>query len=128
DNVGTGQVTRHPEEMRNVDEVAMQLLDQGAGVKISAGGGRRLKQRDGLEVCGKRVHLGDALRRADEYILIFVIKTTEGADDVAGVSADAELGHAPKIDGDFHELSVCRSESVCHEEKGEDGVFCSPTP
>ena len=88
--------------MRDVDEVALQTLENGAEIEIALGAGAIVEERDGLKTLVQRADFCDFLWRADQEILIGMVKPAESADDIASIGADTELGHAPNVDGYLH--------------------------
>jgi hypothetical protein len=88
--------------MGNVNQVAIQALEDGAIVKIVLYRGIVTQQRDGMEIGRQRADLGDLFRRPNQKIFTLSIQTAQRADDIAGICTDAELSQAPYIDRDSH--------------------------
>ena len=115
-DVGAGQSAGHPEKMRDVDQITLQAFENGAKLKIALGSGAVVEQRNGLEVRGERTDFRYLLWGANQEILIAMIEAAEGANDVASISADAELGDAPDVDGDLHGSDLTTESTGGHRE------------
>ncbi len=55
-----------------------------------------------MKIRRQRADLRHFFRRADQEVLALAIQPAQRPHDIAGVGADAELRHAPDVDGDSH--------------------------
>ena len=60
------------------------------------------QQGYGVKVGRQRTDLRHFLRRPDQEVLALAIQPAQRPDNIAGVSANAELSHPPDVDGDSH--------------------------
>ena len=63
-----------------------------------------MRQRDGANVPWQNAEVTNTFRRADEEVLIVLVQSPQGSDDIPDVSSDAEIREAAQIDGNLHEL------------------------
>jgi hypothetical protein len=89
-----------------VDDVATAITQNAPELKVSAYGGERESEVNGAEVRGKTADVEEAFGLADEDILVGVIELGEFADDVADVSAYAEVADRPYVDTNPHGRSI----------------------
>ena len=71
-HVRTGQISRQPEQVRNVHQVAMQALEDGAVIEIALDGGVVAQQRYGVKIRRERADLRHFFRRADQKVFALV--------------------------------------------------------
>jgi len=104
DDVRARQISRYPKKMGNMNQFALQPLDDAAKFKVASQGVIGLEKSNGIEVRRQRTDLRHLLRRADQKIFVGVIEPAQGADDVPGVGADAELSDTANVNGDLHAM------------------------
>jgi len=88
--------------MWNVDKIAAKAAEDGAALQVPAkgiGGG----ERDGFEIVGELSDLSYFFRGAEQEILVLVIELRERANDVARVSAHAELVDSANVERNAHD-------------------------
>ena len=83
-------------------QITIPSLENAATFQVALRGATVVQQRDVLKIGRKRADFRHFLRRTNKKIFAGVIQSAERPDHVARVGADAKLGHAPDIDGDFH--------------------------
>src|SRR5438270_4244634 len=71
-----------------------------------------------MKVWRQRADFSNLRRRSDQVILVVVIEPSQGPQHVSSVGADAEFGHAPDIDRDFHVDDLTTEPTRPHREFG----------
>ena len=87
--------------MRDVDQITIQARHDGSALQMPAHGIGG-KDMDCFEIFREFPYLGYLLCRPQEKICVFAIKPRQRANDVARVSAYAELIHPANINGNLH--------------------------
>ena len=86
-------------------QIATQAPEHRSALHVSAKGvGRR--QRNRFEILRQLANLSNFLRRTEQEVLVFVVELRQCANDVAGVSADAEFVDPPNVEGNPHKEIV----------------------
>src|SRR5581483_5106378 len=101
-HIAAGQCPGKPEQMRDMDQIAAQAFHNGAKFEVAFGDSIRFQQRHSGKIGRKRTDFLDFFRRPDQNIFVYTIDPAHGADNIANVSANAELRHAADIDGHSH--------------------------
>ena len=101
-DIGARQVSRHRKNMRNVNQFAMQPLDDGTAFKVALYGGVRLEQGDALKIRRQWSNLRYFLRRTDQEILVRMVEPGERPYYVPRVGANAKFRDPPYVDGNLH--------------------------
>lgn len=102
DNVRTWKLARRSEKIGDVNEVATQALELGAALENTFQQATTSKQWYARKIRRERPDLRYLRRRSDQKIFVRVVEPAECAHHVARVSANAELGEPPQIDGNLH--------------------------
>src|ERR1700722_20295937 len=82
--------------------MAFKPLHHGTELKVTLERTLRLRQRNRVEVRRQGSNFVYFGRSANEKIRGLAVQSPQSAHDIADISADAELSHAPDVDGDFH--------------------------
>lgn len=79
----------------------LEITGDGEFIRLAGNSDEVGRQRPNV---AKPAARADFVRNADEKIFVIVIEARQGADGVAGISPDTELGDAANIDGDAHRV------------------------
>src|ERR1700674_2814684 len=96
-------------------QITIQTLENGATFEVPFRGGPVVQQRDRLKVWRERIDLRYLLRRTDKKIFIRVIQPAQRPHHIPRVSAYAELGHPPDINGDLHGTDLTTKDTKVHK-------------
>src|SRR5262249_36107291 len=102
DDVAAGKIPWEPEKMWNMDEIATEAAQDGPALHISEksiGCGKRY----GFEIVGQLANFSYFFGWAEQKVFIVVIELRQRANDIASVSANAELVDAPNVESNTHD-------------------------
>src|SRR5438093_13464384 len=99
--------------MRHMDQVTIQPGDNRAALQMSAHGvsGQNV---DSFKIFRKLAYFTDLLGWPQQKIFVFAIKPRQRANNVARVSAHAELIHPANVDGNLHIVILLREGTEGH--------------
>ena len=75
-HIWTRQVARNPEEVRNMDKIAMEPLERGPAIHVSLESRIKLQQWYAIKIWRERTDLRDLLRRPEQKILVLMIQAS----------------------------------------------------
>ena len=93
--------TWKPEQMRDVQQIALQPFKHRAAMHLSAHALARI-ERNRLEVFWQLADLSDFGLGTKQEVFILPVKLGQGADDVARICTDAEFVDTANVDGYAH--------------------------
>ncbi len=115
-NIRTTEPARNPEQVRNVNQVALQAPHDRPEVEIpfqrviAAGQSHRVKVRR------QRATFRHFGRRSNEEVLAVEVQARQRADHIPDVGAHPEFRHATDVDGYFHEWNLTTGDTEANRE------------
>src|SRR6202795_5106611 len=120
-NIRATQPARDPEQVRNVNHVALQPPHDRPESEISLQRVVAPGQLHRVEVRRQRSTFRRLRQRSDEEVFTIAVQARQRADHVPDVGAHPEFRHATDVDGYFHSLNLTTGSTGEHREFTEIG-------